>query len=218
MDDMDRLLHDAGERWRASQPPPPRIDPASLERPRPRSSLPAVAAAAAGVAAALLYLVVVIAPPAPLPGAGWQATASPRRQDCPVTRPNPPFVAPWPYLTSPPANYGSAWFGSARLWTMLNHEGEVWANLPKGPEGFGQKTFWWSADWRPREEPEPAITVTGSRLDGPGTFSYAGGTNASADFGVAMLVGVDIPTAGCWRISGSYRDASLSYVVRVDAD
>jgi hypothetical protein len=30
-----------------------------------------------------------------------------------------------------------------------------------------------------------------------------------------MLVGVEIPTAGCWQITASYRDAVLSYVVSV---
>jgi hypothetical protein len=33
-----------------------------------------------------------------------------------------------------------------------------------------------------------------------------------------MLVGIEIPTAGCWQITGQYRDASLSYVVRVEGD
>jgi hypothetical protein len=206
MDDTDRLLHEAGERWRASQPPPPQVDLTSLEAPDGRMGrLPYLLAGLAG--ATLVFAMAVIAQPLGLlPG------------DCAVTRPNPPFVAPSPHLASPPAHYGAAWFGSASLWTMLNHEGELWAELPKSPEGFGQKTFWWSADWRPGEEPEPAITVTGTRVDGPGTFSFAGGTNAGADFGVAMLVGIDIPTAGCWEITGQYRDATLSYVVRVEGD
>lgn len=69
-----------------------------------------------------------------------------------------------------------------------------------------------------RGEPEPAITVVGTRLDGPGTFTAGPGTNASADFGEAMLVGVEIPTAGCWQITASYRDAVLSYVVWITDD
>jgi hypothetical protein len=30
-----------------------------------------------------------------------------------------------------------------------------------------------------------------------------------------MLVGVELPTAGCWQITGSYGDTILSYVVSV---
>ena len=40
--------------------------------------------------------------------------------------------------------YDAGWYGNARLWTMLRHGGEVWTNLPRAADGFGQKTFWWS--------------------------------------------------------------------------
>jgi hypothetical protein len=33
-----------------------------------------------------------------------------------------------------------------------------------------------------------------------------------------MLVGVEIPTPGCWKISGQYRGAEVSYVVWVPGD
>jgi hypothetical protein len=103
---------------------------------------------------------------------------------------------------------------------MLDHDGEVWAQsaLPHGPGGLTQKTFWWSADRSPQDDLVPAITVTGTWLDGPGTFEFGPGTNASADFGPAMLVGVEFPTAGCWQLTGRYRDAVLSYVVWITDD
>ena len=44
------------------------------------------------------------------------------------------------------------------------------------------------------------------------------GTNASADFGTAMLVGVTLPSPGCWRLTATYLDASLSIVVLVEGD
>jgi len=67
---------------------------------------------------------------------------------------------------------------------MLRRAGEVWYNLPRATDGFGQKTFWWSADWDVANELQPAISVTGRRLDGPGRFTSPGpGTNATADFG-----------------------------------
>ena len=99
---------------------------------------------------------------------------------------------------------------------MLNRHGEVWARLPQDHDGFGQKTFWWSANWDPDAEPEPAISVSGRQLDGTGRFETSGlGTNAHADFGTAMLMGVEVPAAGCWRLTGTYRGKNLSYVVWV---
>jgi hypothetical protein len=78
--------------------------------------------------------------------------------------------------------------------------------------------FWWSADRIPQDDLVPAIRVTGKRLDGPGTFEFGPGTNASADFGPAMLVGVEFPTPGCWEVTGRYRDAVLSYVLLITED
>jgi hypothetical protein len=99
---------------------------------------------------------------------------------------------------------------------MLYRDGEVWYSLPRDADGFGQKTFWWSADWGVANELQPAIGVAGRRLDGPGRFTSPGpGTNAGADFGTAMLIGVAIPATGCWRITATYRGATLSYVAWV---
>ena len=97
---------------------------------------------------------------------------------------------------------------------MLSRDGETWLDLPHGPDGFGQKTFWWSADFNVNLELQPALAVSGRRLDEAGSFVSSGpGTNAQADFGSAMLMGIDVPSAGCWEITGTYRDATLSYVV-----
>lgn len=157
------------------------------------------------------------APRAPATATQFPPSTAPRRAaapaDCPVTLPDPAFHAPAPYPEIPPARYDAAWYGTDALWAMLNLDGEVWADLPRDESGFGQKSFWWSTAF---VEFEPAIVVTGERLDGPGAFRTDGpGTNASADFGRAMLIGIEIPTQGCWRLSGSYRGATLSYVVWV---
>jgi hypothetical protein len=163
-----------------------------------------------------------LGPAAPTPAVAGDPPASvaatPTPSPCPITRPAPVFMPPKPYLASPPAAYDSAWFGDAHLWTMLDIHGETWGPwLFAKPPGLPQKTFWWSADGHPQQtdEWEPAITVTGRRLDGPETFSFGPGTNASADFGTAMLVGIDIPTYGCWELMAHYRQAYLSYVVLV---
>ena len=102
---------------------------------------------------------------------------------------------------------------------MLDPEGETWAHLPADADGrLSQKTFWWSTNWVPESDPEPDITVVGTRLDQPWTFRVDSGTNASADFGTAMLVGVTVPSPGCWRLTATYLDASLSIVVLVEDD
>lgn len=157
---------------------------------------------------------------APIPGPTVDnaTTASPpptATPACEVTRPDPAFVPPRPFLATPPADYEGAWYGSAALWTMLRDGGDVWGPWVRLDGGLPQKTFWWSAAWVPQAELEPAITVVGRRIDRPGSFRFGPGTNASADFGTAMLVGIDLPDYGCWEITGRYRGASLSYVVAV---
>lgn len=162
-------------------------------------------------------------PAAPTPAIAAGAPAAtlaptPTPPPCAITRPGPAFTPPKPYLASPPMAYDSVWYGDAHLWTMLDIGGETWGPwLFATPPGLPQKTFWWSADWHPEQtgEWEPAITVTGRRLDGSQTFTFGPGTNASADFGTAMLVGIDIPSYGCWELTADYRKATLSYVVSV---
>jgi len=66
------------------------------------------------------------------------------------------------------------------------------------------------------EEPNPELTVSGRRLDSPPEgFSFSDSTNgwdASGDF---MLLGISIPTKGCWEITAEYKDVKLTYVVEV---
>lgn len=138
---------------------------------------------------------------------------------CHLTKPTPPFVAPAGAVTParPPTSFDSEWYGTARLWTILRHRGEVWFGLPRDAAGLGQKTFWWSADFDINRERQPAISVTGRRLDGPGRFAFpAPGTNAEDPIlGSAMLMGIDVPTSGCWQITATYRRANLSFVAWV---
>jgi hypothetical protein len=241
MTEIDRVLEQAGDRWREAQPAAPGLDVTALiggQRPAPRRSS-VLAGAALVMALVVGFAFGRLTTPGPSSGSGGgppvasaspavaTASASPRPRPspsltptatpiCEVTRPEPVFTAPTPFPPTPPGYYKSDWFGSAALWTMLNRDGEVWRHLPQSADGLTQKTFWWSTDWVMRDEPEPPITVIGRRLDGPGTFGFGPGTNAMADFGTAMLVGVDVPTTGCWEITGRYRAASLSFVVLVE--
>ena len=135
-------------------------------------------------------------------------------EPCAVTRPDPAFAAPPPYPSSPP-DERKTWFGTPQLWTMLEADGEVW-DAANAAFPIGEKTFWWSSRWAGmREESQPGITVTATRLDGPGSVTTDDATNAADDSlgGEAMLVGIELPTAGCWELTAEYRDAVLSYVV-----
>lgn len=239
MNDIDALLQGAGERWRSTQSDPPVVDPAMFTvRARPLV-VPLPRIATTGLAAVVVVGLVAIAiglggargvggpplgGPSPAPGAEVGSSATPPASPaasftCDVTRPVDPFVPPDGYLAEPPPAYGAEWYGTPALWTMLAPDGETWAHLPTDADGgLSQKTFWWSSAWVPEADPEPDITVVGTRLDQPWTFRVDQGTNASADFGTAMLVGVTLPSPGCWRLTATYLDASLSIVVLVEGD
>jgi hypothetical protein len=222
-DPVDVALMGAGERWRATQPAPRSIDPSIFTVDQPRLSSPfgtRTVSFAAGVAATLL-VVLLAAALAP----GWfprdkpaEPGASPTARSlgtdvahCPVTKPTTPFRPPKPGDLPPT----KAWYGNVVLWTWLEKDGEVWDGLPRTEAGLGQKTFWWSAFFDVRSEPQPEIFVIGDRIGPPGHFGFGPGTNAGGDFGSAMLVGVDVPTEGCWNVTAHYRGASLNYVVWV---
>ena len=100
------------------------------------------------------------------------------------------------------------------MWTSLLSDG-TWGSLPYHDGGYTQKVFWWSEgyDWR------SPLTVSGRRIDAPAPpLAASTATNASAaDIGSSILVGVEIPTAGCWEITGHLKGVGLSFVVWVTA-
>jgi hypothetical protein len=138
----------------------------------------------------------------------------PAETPCPVTTPSvPAFVPPSPYPAEAP--YGAYWHGTPALWTAIHGP---WRGLPRGANGYRQKVFWWRPGYNGAVEQTPALTVTGTRLDSPDvTFESGRATNAHhVDFGGwAMLAGVDLPTLGCWGITGRYRGHEVSFVVSV---
>ena len=134
--------------------------------------------------------------------------------DCPVTKNGTrSFVPPAPGYQD---LIGQFWFGTDELWTSLPESGE-WNGLPQSSEGYSQKTFWWSEGYSAMDDPDPDLRVTGTRLDLPEIYLIAfRATHAmNTDIGSAMLVGVVLPSAGCWEITGHFRDDSLTYVIWV---
>ncbi len=134
---------------------------------------------------------------------------------CPITvQQDPLFIPPSPYDAM--AFEGEFWYGSNSLWTAVRQNG-IWEALPHNPEGYTQKVFWWRDGYVWNEELEPDLIVTGERLDASAPpLNASEATNAYAsDIGSAILVGIDMPTLGCWKITGKYADAELSFVVWV---
>jgi hypothetical protein len=134
---------------------------------------------------------------------------------CPITkRPDPLFVPPAAFPSTPPGAAGGAfWYGTMDLWTVVNADGS-WGGLRNPAGEYENKSFWWSVAFKVNVEPEPALQVTGRRLDAAAeTARSNGATNAGAsDIGSAMLTGVTVPTSGCWELTGHYRGHELSYV------
>jgi hypothetical protein len=134
--------------------------------------------------------------------------------DCPVTTAkDSSFQAPEPFSAVAPWE-GLFWFGSERLWTALHADG-VWPELPKTPDGYTQKIVWWSELYSLQDELEPALVVSGQRLDSKSEpLRFYGATNMMEESaGEAMLTGVEFPTLGCWEVRGEYEKSSLTFVV-----
>ena len=139
---------------------------------------------------------------------------------CPVT-----VKAPMPFM--PPSQYElddnatGFWLGNDKLWTVLSKRG-VWEWAPHAPghenevQPLTTKTFWGSVDFDWKTEYPPLLKVTGKRLDGdaPPLLTLQA-TNAFPGPAAAMLVGVYVPTSGCWEITGEYKGEKLSFVVWV---
>lgn len=134
---------------------------------------------------------------------------------CPITRPqNPLFTPPPPW--PPQAPYGEFWYGTETLWTALQPDGKWWG-LPHNPTGYTQKVWFWKQGYNGSADPTPDLTVIGRRLDAaaPPLIASKATNGYHPDFDWAMLVGVDLPTLGCWEITGHIDDRELSFVVWV---
>jgi hypothetical protein len=141
-------------------------------------------------------------------------------ESCTVTNPPAhPFVPPPPYPNL--ASSTGFWFGTAKLWTQLPTDG-TWMGLPHyrpTDTAFRQKLFWWREGYDWRVENPPKLTVTGKRLDSPapplGTDEHANAGWTGDSNHPFIVVGIDIPTLGCWKITGHFEDAELSFVIWV---
>jgi hypothetical protein len=127
--------------------------------------------------------------------------------DCPVTQ------------SGEQSDFIGALYGDEDgLRVYLNNNG-VWRQLPIGEKGgYNQKIFWKFPGYVAMNDPMPDLAVMGRQLNGNGSFVSEGpATNATSSEtnGDAILSGVEIPTYGCWELTGEYEGSKLSFVVWV---
>ena len=136
-------------------------------------------------------------------------------EECPATRPPDPAFAPQMGIAP---EQGYFFYGSDALWTTLPISG-VWEALPQSEQGFTQKMFWWSEDFDISVEINPSLTVTALLLDDKNTqplmTASSPATTGQHGTGSFMLVGMDFPSAGCWQVTGAYRNATLVFSILV---
>lgn len=137
-------------------------------------------------------------------------------QSCPVTQPPvQAFVPPPPY----PSEHDSTgfWFGSEKLWVQLPTNG-TWSHLPHyrpTDTAFRQKIQWWRKGYNWRTDMPSKLKVTGKRLDSNAP-PLASQSNASGMGDQAFIMsGLDIPTLGCWQITGDFAGDKLTFVIWV---
>jgi len=141
----------------------------------------------------------------------------PSSLDCPVTRPpQPAFVPPSPWPQNPPGG-DQFWFGSAGLWTALPRDGS-WHQLAVA--GVGDKFWWWSEHYTASDvatDSTPDLTVAARRIDGSSpSLDVSEATNGfHSSFNQAMLLGVELPSPGCWEFSAQFMGIALSFVLWV---
>jgi hypothetical protein len=171
-----------------------------------------------GLVAALALLLAACGTPAvdaPARGDTTATTAGaaggrPVPASCPTTRPpDHPFVPPAPYPPTPPPLYGDVfWYGTDGLWTWLEADGTARRS---------DKSFWWREGYDWQTETSPGLLVTGRRLDAaaPAVTSSAATNGFREDIGAFMLTGLELPTGGCWELTGRYGGERVRFVVRV---
>jgi hypothetical protein len=105
--------------------------------------------------------------------------------------------------------------------TILLPNNGTWNVVTDGTT-YSQKQSWYREGFDGRRTPlgppclycEPVLKVTGERLGTPAPPLVAKANTVSAS-PPYIMVGFDIPAAGCWKITGRYEDTELSFVVSV---
>ena len=134
--------------------------------------------------------------------------------DCPVT-----LVSSSP-VKVPGMDTGSTygWYGSEALAVMLPANGR-WKGM--GPEHNFRDKFWiWRRGYDPGAEPKPDLTISGVKLDSDTaeTLKIDNATNAFGGGWTSMLVGMEYPSAGCWRVTVTYVLVGITHELEFTVD
>jgi hypothetical protein len=134
----------------------------------------------------------------------WAAAQPPG--SCDVTRSTPSARPPAPIEPlSRPVPWVGDWYGNDALWVRLPPTGVVPAASDR--QQLSTKFPWW------RTHPGK-LTVAAQRLDGPTGAFHADVPDGYGDLGF-QPTGLDWTAPGCWRITGTVRDTSLTFIVWV---
>jgi hypothetical protein len=118
-----------------------------------------------------------------------------------------------PGLSEP--GFGRIFYGSEKLAVLIPADGH-WP-VQSAEREFSDKLWWWRKGYVWTEETSPELTVTARRLDAHAPeVRVDWTTNALVAEDVSlMLNGLGFPTPGCWEVTGTYHDTSLTFVTLV---
>ena len=105
-------------------------------------------------------------------------------------------------------------FGDESLAALVPADG-TWRGMGASSR-YRDKFWWWRKDSDARTESSPNLKLHAVKLDDSGIEFDAG--LATAGYGPgwdSMLVMLEFPSPGCWQVTGSYRDTSLTMVFEV---
>ena len=111
-----------------------------------------------------------------------------------------------------PFDDSASWYGSEALAVALPPEGKWGVTAPTAR--IAVKLFLWSYGFEPGMEKHLSVVIE-SMTDREVDAVVKGISNARPIDGEysAMLVGIDFPSAGCWRITAEYLGQTLKFVV-----
>lgn len=144
-----------------------------------------------------------LASPDPEPTTTTTAAVAVVPDGCGATIPEEAFMPPGDL--PPTRTDGKVWYGTDELWTAI----------PANGISDFQKSTWWSSNFPgSAEEPHPEIEVTYRLLgDESETLTNSNAIVASTpDEGSYMSVGFQPDLQGCWEVTATYKEATLTYV------
>ena len=140
---------------------------------------------------------------------------------CAVTKPPAKPFVPAQLL----GHVGGAGFsyGSERLWTILPRDGILKGlvlNYVPIPSVYSTWMMWGREGYDRYTEPHPKLKITGRRLDANshplvdrGTEGCCSVTDGPQPLDSFISASFDLPTLGCWEITGRYKEETLTVVI-----